>query len=179
MARCPICYTTIQSETGRVECSECRQQYHQVCWDDLGGCATYGCARAVPGEKPTPTARTQAGWGDTKKCPKCAATIASSLLVCACGARFPYADAMTTEQYSRWSRERTELSSMRTTLVVLFILSLFGIPAPLTGTVAGVYAHRNRKRLAGTDGTYLAMGYGAAAIGLTYALIFMLLMLGL
>ena len=69
MARCPICYTLIQSGTEQTECPDCRQEYHRTCWDELGGCATYGCAKAVLGEKPAPTVRSQEGWGDPKECP--------------------------------------------------------------------------------------------------------------
>ncbi|MHC4818036.1 MAG: hypothetical protein ACYTF8_08270, partial [Planctomycetota bacterium] len=59
-----------------------------------------------------------------------------------------------------------------------FVLSLFGLPAPFVGPVAGIFAHSRRHLLAGAGGTYLAMGYGTAALGLTYTVVIALLLGG-
>ena len=178
MARCSTCHTLVQETDAATTCGSCEQVFHRSCWNELGGCATYGCERAAAAGKPEMPRVVGAGWGDTKSCPACAATIGSGLLVCRCGAEFPYADPMTREDY-RESRARSDaVRGTRRTLAGLFIASLAGLPAPVTGSVAGWIAWRDHRRLEGTDGTYLAMGYGAAALGATYALVFLLLLLG-
>jgi hypothetical protein len=119
------------------------------------------------------------GWGDEKPCPACSSKIPSSVLGCACGARFPWADPMTKADYESWMTEQRQQKSMRTQLVVLFVITIFGLLAPLTGAIAGVQAYRSRTLLVGEVGTYLALGYGAAVIGAVYTIVFLLLSFGL
>lgn len=178
MARCSICYTLIAETDEATACPECRQDYHKSCWDEIRGCGTYGCKQAAVAQKPPPPAVVGAGWGDTKPCPSCGAQIASSLLVCGCHARFPWADPMTPEQYRAWLDKQRGLASARTFLILMFILSLLGITAPLFGTLGGLFAYFKRKQLAGGGGTYLAMGYGSAAIGACYTVLIVLVALG-
>jgi len=178
MARCSICHTLIQAQDRMTECPECRQEYHASCWDELGGCATYGCKKAVPAEKPAPARVTGSGWGDTKTCPNCRRPVGASMLTCRCGARFPYADPMEPQEYRAWVRRQEEARSSRLILLCLFIVTLLGVPAPLTGPIAGAVAWSRRDLLAGADGTYLAMGYGAAALGAVYAVTILLVVLG-
>ncbi|MFQ5844003.1 MAG: RING finger protein [Planctomycetota bacterium] len=179
MARCSICHTLIRAGEAATACPECRQDYHESCWTELGGCATYGCRRTVPAEKAPAPQQLYGGWGDTKECPRCRREIGASLVVCHCGARFPDADPMTSDEYRTWSRLEEERARTRRTLVLLLLFSLVGLPAPLLGPIAGVVAHRKKALLAGADGTYLAMGYGTAILGATYTLFILLLLMGL
>lgn len=179
MNRCSVCHTLIQEDARTRTCPECQQQYHEACWDGIGGCATYGCTKVAPAEKPEPVAVQGMGWGDSKTCPACGGELSSSFLVCACGAEFPYADPMTKEEYQRWLAKQAAIKSSRRTLVALFVVSLAGVPAPVLGPIAGWFAYNNRDKLEGAGGTYLAMGYGTAALGATYALIFLALFLGM
>lgn len=178
MSRCSICHTLVQPADAATACPECRQDYHQSCWDELGGCATYGCQRTVPARKPPPPANVGGGWGDTKTCPACHRPLGPSLLICPCGARFPHADPMAPHEYRAWLKEQAELKTSRRALTLLFVLSLFGLPAPFVGPVAGIFAYTRRHLLAGAGGTYLAMGYGTAALGLTYTVVIALLLGG-
>jgi hypothetical protein len=178
MARCSICYTVIAQDEAVTSCSECTQEYHQTCWTEIGGCGTYGCKRAAQAQKPPLPVLVGAGWGDTKPCPACGLQIASSLLVCSCGAAFPWADPMTTADYGAWKDKEKRLKSARSALIWMFIGSLLAVTAPLVGPIAGVYAHRKRKELAGAGGTYLAMGYGSAALGVIYAILIAAVALG-
>ena len=50
--------------------------------------------------------------------------------------------------------------------------------SPITGTIAGLLAFARRKRLAGAHGTYLAMGYGSAALGALFAILIAVVALG-
>jgi hypothetical protein len=178
VSRCSICHTLIQPGEETTRCRECEQDYHRSCWTEIGGCGTYGCKAAAVADKPPPPVLVGGGWGDTKQCPACGLVIGSSLLGCRCGARFPYADPMSPAEYEVHRDRERRVASTKAILVVLFILSLLGLPAPLTGLIAGGLAFARRKVLAGAYGTYLAIGYGSAALGLVYGLIILLATLG-
>jgi len=178
MARCSICYTVLAPGEPVTACPECQQDYHQSCWNEIGGCGSYGCKQAAVAQKPPPPLLVGAGWGDTKQCPNCGNEIGSSLLVCSCRARFPWADPMTGNEYRAWLDQQHAIASARKLLIFLFILSLIGVTAPITGPIAGIYAWVKRTQLAGTGGTYLAMGYGSAAIGAIYSILIVLVALG-
>jgi len=178
VARCTICQTLIGEDDPVASCPSCRQEYHQACWDELGGCATYACQEAAPAEKPAPSVTAGSGWGDWKNCPACGGEIGSSLVVCPCGARFPHADPMTSSEYRSYRTRQRRVKGLRRTILWLFVVSLLGIPAPVTGAIAGVLAHRSKDELSGTDGTYVAIGYGAAALGAVHTLLILLLMAG-
>lgn len=179
MSRCSICHTRIERSDEVTQCDQCTQTYHATCWSELGGCGTYGCARAAAADKPAPPAVAGAGWGDTKTCPACDDSIASSLLVCRCGARFPWADPMSSDEYAGWRAEQQQVRRSKKLLVGLFVGSLVGVLAPICGPIGGVYAFARRKRLSGENGTYVALGCGSAALGVVYTLIIALLAAGL
>lgn len=179
MKRCSICKTLIQTSDPTITCSECVSEYHEECWERNGGCATYGCSNVPtlkPASQPSVIERT---WGDEKSCPACGRDIPSSLLSCRCGARFPWADPMTAAQHQAWLEEQKIRVRNRRLFVALFLLSLFGWPAPFAGLFAGVQAYRHHEVLVGEDGPFLALGYGTAAIGGVYGLIFLLVYIGL
>jgi hypothetical protein len=179
MARCSICHTLIQPSDEVQACPECSQEFHRECWNELGGCATYGCGEAAEAQKPEQPEYQRGGWGDDKTCPKCGRQITASLLDCRCGALFPYADPMTRVEYYEWVESEASLRRARLGLLTLFIVSLFGLVAPITGAIAAVVVYRFKDRLAGAQGTYLAMGYGSIALGSLYSLMIVLLVLGI
>ena len=178
MARCAICYTMINQTEAATACPECQQDYHKSCWDEIGGCGSYGCKHAAVAHKPPLPVLVGAGWGDTKPCPRCSQDISSSLLVCRCGARFPWADPMTPADYAAWLDQQGAITRARRSLIALFLLSLLGVTAPIAGPIAGLYAWSRRDRLGGAGGTYLAMGYGSAAIGAMYTILLVIVALG-
>jgi hypothetical protein len=178
MTRCSICYTVVPAGEPVKTCPDCQQEYHASCWTEIGGCGSYGCKQAAVAKKPPPPVYLGAGWGDSKTCPNCALEISSSLLVCTCRARFPWADPMTRDEYARWREGEAAIKRSRQLLTVLFVGSLFGLTAPLAGPIAGIYAWLRRGRLAGTGGTYLAMGYASAAISAVYMMLIVLCALG-
>ena len=179
MARCTICHTLIKDADQTALCSDCDNVYHQSCWDEMGGCATYGCARAPVAEKTAPVSGQGRGWGDHKVCPACGGKIGSSLLACGCGARFPYADPMSREAYAEYQQDLAARKRSRNLLLLLLFLTFAGLPGPVTGPLAGYYAYARRHLLTGQAGSYVALGIGTALLGLGYALVFSLLALGL
>ncbi|MHB0935567.1 MAG: RING finger protein [Armatimonadota bacterium] len=40
---CPYCQTPLKPHDQVVVCTECRMPHHQDCWEDNGGCTTFGC----------------------------------------------------------------------------------------------------------------------------------------
>ena len=178
MARCAICYTVINDAEPATACPACQQDYHRSCWDEIGGCGSYGCQHAAVAQPPPLPVLVGAGWGDTKPCPYCGKDIGSSLLICRCGAKFPWADPMTAVEYTEWLDKQAAITTARRFLIFLFVASLIGFTAPLAGPVAGLYAYAKRKKLVGTGGTYLAMGYGSAALGAIYTVLIVLVALG-
>jgi hypothetical protein len=178
MARCSICYTVLREGEPVTGCPDCRQDYHKTCWDEIGGCGTYGCQRAAVAEKPPPPVLVGAGWGDTKPCPNCNQQINSSLLVCRCGAKFPWADPMTSADYMSWKDEQDAVAGYRRLLIWMFVLSMTVFASPVTGTIGGLFAYAKRKQLAGANGTYLAMGYGGAALGALFTTLIVIASLG-
>ena len=178
MARCSICYTILAEGEAVTTCADCHTDYHQSCWVEIGGCGSYGCKQAAVAQKPPLPVLVGAGWGDSKECPACANQIGASLLVCSCGARVPWADPIGRDEYLAIVARDRAVAGSRTALIWMFILSLLGLPAPVVGPIAGVYAYRKRTLLAGTGGTYLAMGYGSAALGGCYLLLIAIIALG-
>ena len=85
---------------------------------------------------------------------------------------------MSKDEYREWVAEDTLRKQRRMELIVLFVITIFGLLAPLTGAIAGIQAYRSRTLLVGEVGTYLALGYGAAVIGGVYTITFLLMLIG-
>ena len=45
-AICPICCCEITADDQSIACIDCKTRYHEECWNDNNGCATYGCKSA-------------------------------------------------------------------------------------------------------------------------------------
>jgi hypothetical protein len=179
LIRCSICHTRVADTDPKEDCPDCQQSYHAGCWTELGGCATYGCKSTPAAEKPAPIANAGGGWGDSKDCPSCAISIGASKLVCACGARFPYADPMTGPEYTLWKEGQAGVKGSKRILTALFIGSIIGVTAPLCGLLSGIFGYKKREQLAGEHGTFLALACGSAALGLVYSLVIVAMALDL
>jgi ketosteroid isomerase-like protein len=40
---CPYCQSKIKDSSGFIICSQCGTPHHKECWEENGGCTTYGC----------------------------------------------------------------------------------------------------------------------------------------
>src|SRR5438477_8659211 len=54
LGTCPICQTSIRSDEAGKTCPSCGQLHHAECWNEVGGCAIYGCKSAPAVAKPAP-----------------------------------------------------------------------------------------------------------------------------
>ena len=42
---CPYCQSKIKQESDTIYCSDCGTPHHIECWEENGGCTTYGCLK--------------------------------------------------------------------------------------------------------------------------------------
>lgn len=133
-AQCQICQSEIAAGETCVECPDCKQNQHRDCWAEVGGCGTYGCRQAPSVEKTPDSADAPlTAWGDTKECPACGEDIKSIALRCRyCGTDFDSVDPMTLRDLDRQSRRKDDSKQLRTNVILLFIVSIFGCLAPIT-----------------------------------------------
>ena len=177
--RCSICKFPVEATDQTLECGSCAQTYHRVCWERIGGCASFGCSSAPALEHKAPVPSAHVGWGDEKTCPGCGREIQSSVLMCrSCSAEFPYADPMTPEEYERWKSQEEARRRLRKILLVLGAASICIVPGPVVSPLAGYLTWRNRRDFVGEYSGYIALGYGVATVGGCSGIIMALLALG-
>lgn len=46
---CPYCQFPIKKDSEAVKCSACKVPHHQECWEENGGCTTFGCQGIIDG----------------------------------------------------------------------------------------------------------------------------------
>jgi uncharacterized CHY-type Zn-finger protein len=172
-AICSICQALVQSGEPLRTCDVCRTRFHAECWQHNDGCGTYGCSRAPQPVKMELLAGPESGaWGDTKLCPQCGQTLDSAALKCPhCKAVFDTRAPMTPEEYRRQLERKAAARRDTRLAIVMFVLSTFGILAPLTLplSVAWIAAHRHHFRRAAGAAELLVCG--SAALSLTYAIL--------
>jgi Prokaryotic RING finger family 1 len=127
---CPYCLHPIVSDEPTLTCPTCQTSHHLECWDELGGCAMYGCARMVEVHKADDDVVTSWGARD-KDCPMCAEKIPVIALACPyCRTRFADTRPMHREELLR-KVEDPVVSRNRRWAIFLLILSLLGVTSPL------------------------------------------------
>ncbi|HOX06452.1 MAG TPA: RING finger protein [Planctomycetota bacterium] len=172
---CTVCQTTIATGEAATACPECRLAYHAECWQENGGCATYGCPAApktVKAAAPTGAEAARQGWGDTKKCPYCGETIRAAALKCKfCNEVFATADPITTGDLRREQARKLERSTDRTKAVIYFVASMLSCGAPITAVIGGVWIFRDRRHFRAMDPTDRVMVIGGFGVSCLVSLI--------
>jgi hypothetical protein len=175
-ALCPICLSAIEATAKARTCPDCGQIHHEECWHEMGGCSTYGCEQAPVSAKEGQAApRPLTAWGDTKKCPACGETIKSIALRCRyCGEDFETVDPLAVGDLRRGARKSEKLRKLQTAVVVLFIFSLIGCPAPLILLISPLVILPQRKLLAQAGPFFLVLGYASIVLSALYSLLMLL-----
>jgi hypothetical protein len=172
---CSICQSTIGSGEAMLVCPSCDQVHHRECWNEVGGCATYGCENAPATDKTDSAQAPRAAWGDTKKCPACGEKIKSIALRCRyCGTDFDTVDPLTLKDLRKQVVKEERLQTTKALVVTFFVLSLLGCLAPVLAVAAPTYVLLKQKTIAKAGPAYLVMGYSAIAISLLYSILFLL-----
>lgn len=175
---CAICQGPFVPGVQVVACDACALPFHPECWQENGGCGTYGCTR-MPKTVKAPGAGTAAtaGWGDVKTCPQCRREIKSMALKCRwCGASFESADPLTSDDFRATQASRREMASARSRALLLFFLSLVACIAPVMVVVDWIWVISNRRTLRRIPGPHLVLGWAACAISTFYCLLMAVLL---
>ena len=172
-AVCPVCQTTIGPAEPVLSCPECRQVHHQECWNEVGGCATYGCKQAPALNKGAAPMQTPlSAWGDTKPCPVCGEKVKSIAVKCRyCGTDFGTVDPLSAADMRNRIAKDESLRSMRVGVIVLFAFSVLGLLAPLMAIISLVWVLPKRKQLLDAGPVYLVLGYVSVALSVLYSIL--------
>ena len=147
---CPVCSTEIRSTDKTIVCPDCKMIYHEDCWNDNNGCATYGCKSAGCLNPPPMKVEIQEGFANSyassnvpppyasnqttegAKCPFCHTKLALGTQICwACGREVPETENVSSSQapgpWTRWvARQIDYLIESSIIIVVFSIIGIFG-----------------------------------------------------
>jgi hypothetical protein len=145
-AVCQICFLPIVEGQLTEVCPSCATPFHQECWEELGGCAVYGCARMVETRKADGPI---AYWGTSEKvCPMCAETIPVAMLECPhCKLAFDDIRPLSREEALQ-PQEDPSLARYRRRAGWLLFFSAIGCTSPLALLFGGIWYLREREAIA-------------------------------
>ena len=171
-ARCSICQTAVSAGSLIRACDRCGLGYHEDCWIENGGCATYGCERAPTTVKDPGTKAAGAGWGDEKTCPRCNRRIRSVALKCRyCGAGFSTSDPLSRSDYRSDILFQEERQRFVQTAAVFFAASLLGCLAPAIFPASLIWLVKSRKWLGRVAGVAPALAVAAVTLSFLYCVV--------
>ncbi|UCH98592.1 MAG: hypothetical protein JSV88_02850 [Candidatus Aminicenantes bacterium] len=157
-------------------CEKCNSKFHLDCWQENGGCATYGCENAPElikktGDQPDK----KSYWGArTKKCPICGEIIEVYSEKCPyCGEVFEDVQPISAAEYkAKLTRRPTGYKQNRGALTI-FIVGLLGITGPFNLVFGGKWYKDNKEELKEKSPLYHIL----AVLGLTVSAIYTFLLL--
>ncbi len=135
---CSICQTGISPGEEVVSCPGCGLPFHAECWQEIGGCGSYGCSYMPQTVKaPTGAVPTQA-WGDTKACPRCFQIIPAVAVQCPyCREVFGTVEPMTRRELLARRERQRKIQEARVVSAVILAASLICLPLQPVTAIAG------------------------------------------
>jgi len=145
---CGLCHQSIQPGDPVHRCPSCHAPTHAECWEENGGCGTYGCPKAPELAKQS-SVSSPTWWGqDQKQCPVCGKEIKAAALRCRhCEAQFETAAPLTPEEYQQKLEIKDSKGRSESWSVVLFIAGVIPCTSPLALLVGGCVMWFNRERV--------------------------------
>ena len=138
---CSICGMTIVNGELVVLCPVCQLPYHHECWEEIGGCGSYGCSAAPEIKKADygPAYVYADAWVSEKQCPECGSMIPANALKCrVCQSEFPTAKPMTKAEWQNRIYDEDSLLPIRITVITQFLCSLIILFTAFT-FIANIY----------------------------------------
>ena len=177
---CPICQSAISSSDNLTICPECQTRYHTDCWNEIGGCAVYGCSKTPTTEHRTDLEIPPAYWGqENKPCPACCSVILASAIRCRhCGATFQSSRPQDQNEYTSQMDTKKRLPELRRAVIWLFIFCVIPFSAPFAAVVGTFWYSSNIHHLKALPALYSAITKLAilAAIGQTVFIIIIVIL---
>jgi phage FluMu protein Com len=173
---CAVCQTAIADGEDACLCPSCRSPYHRECWEEIRGCAIYGCEQ-MPEQAKSESENGDQGsaWGDVKECPRCHKEIMAAAVKCRfCKTSFPSSVPMTNKEFRDWSRQQKALAPTRRTAISLFVGGLLGFPAPLVLAYGLAWVIKYRRTLHRAGGVHELLAYAGVGLSAIYSLLFLI-----
>jgi hypothetical protein len=170
-ATCQICLHALGADEVLHQCPSCKSLYHAECWQELGGCAVYGCPKMVEIKKAEDMEETH--WGATeKKCPICVETIPIAATVCPfCNTVFKDKRPLSREELLP-EREDPALHEYRRGATWLFIISLLGCTSPFVLIFGGLWYREHREDIMRAGAQARALSLIGLGICVLYIVVF-------
>lgn len=156
---CPLCQCPLADGEEVMRCPGCGTPSHRTCWDEIGGCGVYGCARVPPTEKLGELEIPAGHWGkDHKDCPACGQQILAAAVRCRhCGATFASAAPQSRLAYDLGLNARSERPHLKRRIIWLFVGSAIPCTTTFAGLIGLVFWLRRRAEIAALPGLYGAL----------------------
>jgi len=170
---CTICQTSFLPDETIKKCERCKCKFHLECWNENGGCATYGCINSPKMTKTSEQFWEQTFWGTkTKICPMCRETIKVGELRCPyCNEQFDTIEPISSEEIKDRLTKRPQDIRENKGAILIFICGLLGISAPFNLVFGGIWYQKNRKKLKEASPIHNLL----AIVGLSVSVIYTLL----